>query len=114
MSPDALVAQPLAANPLHELAHPGLVADLAGRVPVVELVQVAVQVLDRDVVVGAVETPGELGEEVLGLVGRDLAADVLALGVVDRLVLGEEQVQQRVALPRVGVEDPKRPCSPGR
>ena len=51
-----------------------------------EFVAVAVEMLLRDMVEGPMHTPLEQGEEGLGGVDMDLATDILALGVRDRLV----------------------------
>src|ERR1039458_8736667 len=80
---DPLVAEPAPVHLAHEPRHAGRVGHGAGGVAVVELGQVAGQVLTADVVVGAVDRPLQLTEVPLGQVGRGSVdrVNVLVVGV---------------------------------
>jgi hypothetical protein len=74
-----------------EQFHPRRVRHLAGRTPKVVLSDVAVKVLDTDMVVGAIDGPLQLTKERLHAVGRIPVEDVLASGVVHDHVFREER-----------------------
>ena len=85
------VGEPPSADLPHEPAHAGSVAHVTGGVAEIELGQVAVKVGFADVVVRPVDGSLQLREEVLGAVHRDVAADVLADVVVDRVMLTDSR-----------------------
>lgn len=102
------VGQATTADLPRQPVHPLGIGRAPGREAEIELREVAVQVLAADVMMRPVKRALELREEVLGLVGRYVAAHVLALGVVDRRVRQELADDALVVMRRVGVEVRRR------
>ena len=100
-----LVGHPPTLGPLDQFSHPICVGHLVGRTPKIMLSHVPVQVLDRDVVVGAIDRPLQLAKERLDRVGREAISYVLTSRVVDPLVLGEERPGEVVEIGRASCRE---------
>src|SRR5689334_12558051 len=76
------VEKSLSAAATNEPRHSLRVGEFARGVPEVKLGEIPLQVLARDMVIGAVERTLQLREVVLGLVRRHIAPHVFAVAVV--------------------------------